>query len=112
MPRLLTAYRVISYVTGVGLLVLVLLGVPLKYAGDNDSVVAVVGPLHGFLYMIYVVIALAMAYSRRWTILRTLVALIAGTIPFAVFFVEHRVVAEERTAPPVADAPQDDPARP
>lgn len=105
MPRLLTAYRAIAYVTGIGLLVLVLVGVPLKYAGGDDSVVAVVGPLHGFLYMVYVVIALAMAYTRRWGPLRTLVTLAAGTIPFAVFFVERRAVADERPAEPAAPAP-------
>ena len=49
----LLRYRVMAYVVGVGLLVLVLIGVPLQYAADKPAVVEVVGPIHGVLYMVY-----------------------------------------------------------
>ena len=55
MRASLLFYRVLAYVVGVGLIILVLVGVPLKYLADSPGVVGVVGPMHGFLYMVYLV---------------------------------------------------------
>lgn len=96
--RLLTAYKVMSYVTGVGLIVLVFIAVPIKYVpalGQKEGPVAVVGALHGYLYMIYVVLALALAYTRRWKLMKVILVVAAGTIPLAVFFAERRVIRDE-----------------
>ena len=94
--RLLQLYRVLAIVTGIGLIILTLVGVPLKYAAGRGGVVSVVGALHGFLYMAYVVVTLLLAYVRRWSILKAVLVLAAGTVPFAAFFAEHRVMADER----------------
>ena len=90
MPEL-TRYRVIAWVVGVGLLVLVLVGMPLKYFADQPVVVEVVGPLHGFLYMVYLVLVLHLALRRRWSPVRTLVVMLAGTVPFLSFVAERKV---------------------
>ena len=55
MQGALTRYRIIAWIVGVVLIVLVVVGMPLKYLGDNDTVVAAVGPAHGFLFMVYLV---------------------------------------------------------
>ena len=54
-------YRIAAWVTGVGLLVLVLVAMPLKYVFGRPELVAVVGVTHGFLYMIYIVCTLLLA---------------------------------------------------
>lgn len=96
MPRLVTAYRVLAYVTGVVLIALVFVAMPIKYLGDNPVPTAIVGQIHGFLYLVYFVCALLLAFSRRWRFWRTVRVLLAGTVPFAAFFAERRVAAEER----------------
>ena len=93
-PRLLSLYRGLAYVTGIGLVLLVCVGMPLKYLADEPFVVEKVGVAHGFLYMAYVAVALWLAYLARWGLGRVLVVLLAGTIPFAVFFVERGVTRE------------------
>lgn len=96
MSGALLRYRVMAYVVGVGLLILVFVGMPLKYLGHTDTVVAVVGPVHGFLYIVYLVVALDLAIRRRWALPRTAVVLLAGTIPFLSFVVERVVTRESR----------------
>lgn len=86
-----TAYRVMSYVTGVGLVILVFVGVPLEFIWGKPQVDAVVGTLHGFLFMFYVLLVLVLGYLARWSILKIIGVAAAGTIPLAVFFVEPRV---------------------
>jgi integral membrane protein len=105
MPRLLTAYRVMAYLTGIVLIALLFVAVPLNHLADNPGPSAVIGPLHGFLYAVYVVVVLLLGYARRWSLWRTLVVLVAGTVPFAAFFAEHRIVADARTQDGGAGAP-------
>ena len=84
-------YRVGAWIVGVGLLVLVLVGMPLKYLAGDPTVVAIVGPLHGFLYMGYLLLTADLAYRARWPVSRAVLIALAGTIPF-VSFVAERVV--------------------
>lgn len=92
----LLSYRVAAWVTGIGLLVLVLVAMPLKYFFDQPGPVAVVGVTHGFLYMLYIVCTLILAERCRWKPLDALVILIAGTVPVASFLAERRVTARVR----------------
>lgn len=94
--RALTAYRVMAYVTGVLLLVLVLVAVPLKYLADRPEAVAVVGFTHGWAYLVYVVTTLTLAYRSRWSPGKTVLVALAGTVPFASFVAERRVVRDQR----------------
>lgn len=92
----LLAYRISAWVTGVGLLVLVLVAMPLKYFFGQPQLVAIVGVAHGFLYMIYIVCTLLLAEKCRWKPLDALIILICGTIPVASFLAERRVTARVR----------------
>lgn len=87
-----------AWITGTMLLVLVLIAMPLKYFAGMSSAVTIVGPIHGFLYIGYIATALDLAARRRWKILRIIGVLLAGVIPFATFYAEHRVVLSERAA--------------
>ena len=84
-------YRIAAWVTGIGLLVLVFIAMPLKYFFGQPQLVAVVGVTHGFLYMLYIVCTLLLAERCRWKPLDALLILLAGTIPIASFIAERRV---------------------
>lgn len=96
----LAAYRVMAYVTGTGLVVLVCIAMPIKYFGGNGQPVAIVGALHGFFYMAYVVCALVLAERCRWRPVRALLVALAGTIPFVSFYAERKVTKFVRAMPP------------
>lgn len=89
----LRRYQVIAYIVGVGLIVLVLIGVPLKYGADVDGVVAVVGPLHGALFVVYLVLTLDLARRVRLSPVVTGLTMLAGTIPFLTFVAERKVTS-------------------
>lgn len=95
-PGALARYRVMAFATGVLLLVLVFVAMPTKYWGDDDTLVAIVAPIHGWLYAAYVATALVLAYRLRWGLGRTLLVALAGTIPFASFYAERVVVRDVR----------------
>ncbi|MEU6431323.1 DUF3817 domain-containing protein [Microbispora sp. NPDC046973] len=92
----LNFYRVMAYIVGVMLLVLCAAMV-VKYGFDSGTMVAVVGPIHGFLYMVYLVAAINLGLIKaRWSVGYLLLVLIAGTIPFLSFVLERNVTERVR----------------
>ena len=92
-PKIMAAfrrYRIAAFVVGWGLLLLCAAMV-LKYAFNVGAAVAIWGPIHGALFVVYVIIAFDLAYKDRWSPLGTLWVLIAGTIPFVSFVAERQV---------------------
>jgi len=101
----LTRYRVIAYVVGVVLILLMVVGMPLKYLLADPVVVETVGPAHGFLYMIYLVAAFDLARRANWSLGRIVTIMLAGTVPFVSFYAERvasRWVREREVAAPTA----------
>ncbi|HEY7223194.1 MAG TPA: DUF3817 domain-containing protein [Micromonosporaceae bacterium] len=90
MNASLIRYRVMAYVTGVLLLVLVLVAMPLKYVWGQPTLVAVVGTTHGFMYMVYLVTAFDLAVRAKWSFPRTILLLLAGTVPVLSFVAERK----------------------
>lgn len=90
----LIRYRVIAYIVGVMLLLLLFVAMPLKYIGDNPSAMNVIGPLHGFLYVVYLLGAFDLARRLRWSLPRLVLVALAGTIPFLSFYAERKVSHE------------------
>jgi integral membrane protein len=109
----LTRYRALAYTTGV-LLILLTIGVIAKYALKIDGAAAftsVVAVAHGWLYVVYLVLAFDLGSKARWPFRKLVWVLLAGTIPTAAFFVERRVSRE--LAPLLAaSADRDGDARP
>ena len=94
-------YRVLAYVVGVMLLVLVAVAIPLKYAADVPEVSAIVSPIHGLFYVVYLVTAFDLALKARFTAKGTILVLLAGVVPFVSFVAERRVTARVRAGQPL-----------
>jgi integral membrane protein len=91
----LRRYRIAAYVVGCGLLALCVAMV-FKYGFGAGAGVAIIGPLHGFLYMIYIAMAVDLALKARWSAKGTIGILLAGTIPFVSFVAERAVTRRVR----------------
>jgi integral membrane protein len=92
----LTRYRVLAYTVGSLLVILVLIGVPLQVFADSDGVEKVVGTLHGFLFLIYLLSTVDLAVRGRWSPVRIVLVLAAGLVPFLTFVAEHNVTEYTR----------------
>lgn len=97
MSGALLRYRVMAYVTGVLLIGLVCVGVPLKYLAGEPIVVETIGQAHGIMYMVYLVMSYDLGRRCGWPLGRLGLVMLAGTIPFVSFVAERRVTHEVRT---------------
>ena len=86
----LLRYRVMAFVVGVTLLVFcgAMIGKYVFQVG-SDTVVAIA---HGWLFMLYALLGLDLAFRMRWSLGRMFVMVVSGMIPFASFVVERKVV--------------------
>lgn len=93
-----------AYVIGVLLIVLICIGVPLKYLtadGTNPQqvgewITTYLGIAHGWLYMVFLVMAALLARRARFPLGFTVLVLILGTVPFLSFYGERRATARAR----------------
>ena len=92
VPGALARYRVMAWIVGVWLALLVFVAIPLQIAG-NDVLVRVIGTSHGYLYIVYLVFALDLARRARFTSLQMLAMVGAGLLPGLAFLIERRVTA-------------------
>ena len=81
-------YRVMAYITGVVLMILCFVGIPLQVAG-HPAVANDVGVVHGILYIIYLVFAWQLSRRLRLATKPTVIMLLAGTVPVMTFIVER-----------------------
>ncbi|HEU5156573.1 MAG TPA: DUF3817 domain-containing protein [Streptosporangiaceae bacterium] len=97
MERAITRYRVLANVVGVFLLLLCL-GMIVKYGPpQEETIVSIVGPIHGFLYMVYLASAFDLYRRARWPLGRMVAMVAAGLVPFLAFVIERRIVRDLRT---------------
>jgi integral membrane protein len=89
-------YRVLANVVGVALILLVV-GMVLKYTPiDSPTMAGIVAPVHGALYMIYLVMAFDLWRRTGWTASRMVPMVLAGVVPFMTFVVERKIVRDAK----------------
>jgi integral membrane protein len=104
-------YRVMAYITGVLIIVVVFAGIPLQVAGHNTFIVNYIGTVHGYLYIVYVIVAYLLARKLKMRLGPTILLLLAGTVPVMTFVVE-RWMTRTYINPALAQAPATEPQQP
>ena len=83
-----------------------LVGMFFKYATDAGELgVQVFGPIHGFLFMAYVLVAVSVARPLRWSMGTVALALVAAVPPFATIVFERWATRTGRLGAASADTP-------
>lgn len=106
MSALFKTYRVLAFVVGV-LLLVGCVGSLMKYLLPHGNTLQQLGenlwPVwvgHGWIFMIYVVVAFILTQRAGWALPRFLLMMIAGLVPGLIFWVEHRVAVQLRAEHP------------
>ncbi|HLV57743.1 MAG TPA: DUF3817 domain-containing protein [Natronosporangium sp.] len=98
MPAALTRFRIIAYVVGVVLLLLTA-AVILRYGFGYPQFSQMISPVHGFLYMVYVVAVFDLGRRVGWSLGRMVLVMLAGTVPLMSFYAERVVTRRWITSP-------------
>jgi integral membrane protein len=103
---LFNIYRVLAFIVGV-LLLVGTFGAVLKYGFPDGGSLQQFGEdltpvwvVHGWVYMIYVVVAFVLTQKAGWPLPRFLLMMVAGLVPALIFWVERRVAGQLREEHP------------
>jgi len=88
--RMIALFKIISILEGISYILLLLIGVPLKYIAGNDILVKSLGMPHGLLFIAYIIIALLIRSQMKWNAIQTLIVLIASLLPFGTFYINRK----------------------
>ena len=95
MKNEILRFRVMALIAGVMSFLLWFVYLPVKYLLDNPDLLSNVMwiPMaHGYLYPVYVLTAIQFAAKAKWSLMRMLGLILAGTLPIASIVAERRVV--------------------
>jgi len=86
--------RLVGFLEGISLLVLAGIAVPLKYVYGDPYWVKVMGPVHGLLFLLFVINTLSVGVEYRWRFTTTTwKVLLACIVPFGTFYVDRKILA-------------------
>jgi integral membrane protein len=85
--------RILAFLEGISLLILIFIAVPMKYYFANPSLVKTIGPIHGALFLLFIFNALSVGVEQNWKFKEvTWKVLIACMIPFGTFYVDYKIL--------------------
>jgi len=87
---MINIFKITSFLEGISYILLLFVGVPLKYFGDNPAVVKSLGMPHGILFLAYVVLALVIQKEMKWDTKTTFAVLVASLLPFGTFYINKK----------------------
>jgi integral membrane protein len=91
----LTRFRLMAILCGVNLLLLAFGYMPAKYlfdAVESNKWLISIPIAHGYFYIVYILTALQIGVQKKMSLLTILALIAAGTLPFASFVAERRIV--------------------
>ncbi|MUH35255.1 DUF3817 domain-containing protein [Zobellia amurskyensis] len=87
--------RIIGFLEGVSLLVLVFIAVPMKHYFQNPSLSESLGPIHGAIFLLFLINTLSVGIEQNWKFRTTTWKIIlACFIPFGTFYIDNKILSK------------------
>ena len=89
------AFRVVAAVEAVTYLVLLAASI-IRRGFDGPDLVSVMGPIHGIVFLVYLILVLRIREGQGWALGKTLLVILAAAVPFGGFWAGRHL--DEHTA--------------
>ena len=83
-------FRIVAFLEGMSYILLMTLGLYFKYQLNDAIYVKILGMPHGFLFLLYIVIAFFLRVDQGWSFKDFCIILLASLIPFGTFYVDRK----------------------
>ncbi len=88
-------FRIIALCEGISFLILLLIAMPLKYFAGYPQAVLIIGWIHGFLFIVYIISVIDVKIVKKWSITKSIIALAASLIPLGPFILDKKILSKE-----------------
>ncbi|MGH1517338.1 DUF3817 domain-containing protein [Chryseobacterium sp. JK1] len=87
--------RILAILEGISLLSLVFIAVPMKHWLENPSLVRILGPVHGTLFLLFLFNTLSIGVEQNWKFKEiTWKIILACFIPFGTFYIDNKILSK------------------
>lgn len=84
--------RIIGFLEGLSLLVLIFVAIPMKHFFHNPALSKFLGPIHGAIFLVFVLNTMSLAIEQNWKFRTTTWKIIVACfIPFGTFYIDHKI---------------------
>jgi integral membrane protein len=89
-------YRLLAILVGTVLAVLTFIAMPYRYliAKEEIAVYSIAWMIHGYLFPLYVIATFVLSLKLAWPIGKTILVMLAGTVPLMSFVTERKIGKE------------------
>jgi integral membrane protein len=102
--------RLLAYLEGISFLLLIGVGMPLKYYFETPTPNLYIGMTHGILFIAYCLWVIIVKAELRWSLLNAFWALAASLLPFGTFVADKMLFQKSKLIhTPVAGASKSKP---
>lgn len=85
--------RIIGFIEGISLLVLIFIAAPMKHYFNEPSLTKSLGPIHGAIFMLFVINTLSVGIEQNWKFRTTTwKVILACFIPFGTFYIDNKIL--------------------
>jgi integral membrane protein len=85
-------YRIISILEGISYILLLGVGVPLKYFFKNEAWVKALGMPHGLLFIAYIFMTIVLKQRYNLSTKTVVILFIASVVPFGTLYTDRKIV--------------------
>ncbi|HEY8898303.1 MAG TPA: DUF3817 domain-containing protein [Niastella sp.] len=86
--------RILGFLEGVSLLLLIFVAVPLKYGSQDATLTKTLGPVHGALFLLFILNTLSVGVEQKWARKTTWKVIVACFIPFGTFYIDKKILSK------------------
>ena len=93
--NMLKTFRYTAIIEGISYLALFAISMPLKYLAGLGEPNKYIGYAHGFLFIVYMILAVVLTKERQWGLKRFGVLFLASLLPFATFYIDKKYLKDD-----------------
>ena len=83
-------FRLVALLEGVSYILLLFIAVPIKYWGEDEQWVKLLGMPHGILFVSYIIFVFLIKENENWGIKDLGIVLLASILPFGTFYIDTK----------------------
>jgi integral membrane protein len=96
MKSSLPTFRILAFLEGISFLLLIGVGMPLKYVCAMPMPNKVIGMIHGVLFIAYIFYLMQVRAEKSWGFRLTFLAFLASLLPFGTFVLDAKLLRKEK----------------
>lgn len=94
--RTLARLRLVAILEGISFLALLFVAMPLKYWYQDPYWVQKIGMVHGWLFVLYVVLLVLAHFQYKWSFGKTTLGFVLSLLPFGTFYAERKLFIDDK----------------